>query len=177
MERKNLKTLLYQVAATQTGVGTGALVNDRITGFDINARAREVAYLKSARLVYSENEAGAVYAYVVRSMLKRSGNDYANNRPLNPNDVVIESILRGTDSYGYLSSSSRGTIYLQPVLWEWPDGFEPAFLDCPYAAGFVTVAAGAGLHQISMDWEFKFWVERLGEREYEKLKLLYGKLG
>jgi len=175
MERKHLKMMWYDVVLQQTGVGATSSVGVRLVNFGINARAREVMYLKTMRLQYGIYEAGAGTATLLRSVLARRllVVEEESRQNTSANVMVLERY--DSDSYAQYAGSSRGDVVENN--WEFQEGFEPAFLDAPYMSNYLRGYLGAGLHAMALNWVFWFWIEQLPEREYEKLKLEYGTLG
>jgi len=176
MERKHLKMMWYDVVLTQVGVGATSAVGVRLVNFGINARAREVMYLKSVRLQYGIWEVGAGTATFLRSVLARRllpEAEKEDKQNTTTNVLILERY--DSDSYTQYAGSSRGDVIENS--WAFPEGFEPAFLDAPYMSNSLRAFLGAGTHAMALQWVFRYWIEQLPEREYEKLQLEYGNLG
>ena len=176
MERISLKVARTQKDISQTGVGPTTLdfTPTRMTGFDVNARDREVLRIKSVRIYYSFYPAASGYAIVIYDSMGRSkaAKDYMNYRPDN---IILTLNQFISDSSAYYSSFE--TALIAPPEWHFPAGFEPVFLDCPYFSHVLEVKLNAGLYKLHADIETHYWIEKVPEREYEKLRLEFGDLG
>ena len=172
MERKHLKCFRHGRVVTQVGVGRGSDVPERLTDFTINAREREVLYIKSAKLFLQMKIPAAGNAWKVSYDLVRSKN--AKDLYRHDNDI-LSFTQYDADSYVYYAGQSRGMI--QDPTWCWPEGFEPVFLDCPYMSQVLEVFLNAGSFSAFSSFTFMYWIEKVSEKEYEKLRLEFGDLG
>lgn len=172
MERKQLKVFVDSEGITRVGVGATSTTPRQLTAFEINSRAREVAYLKRAKIAIFQQVPGAAWAYDYLTLLQREPLFADRTKQ---NSLVARLDGWESDSYTYLSGRDQIAVY-QP-LWEWPEGFEPVFTENPYILNYMDVLLNAGTFLLRFVWEFQYWIEVLPEREYEKLKLKYGKLG
>lgn len=178
MERKFLKNIRSYHSITRTGVGGANSSNQTgMQAFGIDARAREIAYLKRVRLTLGHKIPGAAWAYEYYFMLKRQATTASLvSDSSHPDNTILQMRYTDSDSYAQVAQPDRASPQL-PLEWEWPEGFEPVLLDTPWMLQYLYVELNAGAFVVTLSFSFDFWIEKPTEKEYEKLKLRYGNLG
>lgn len=185
MERKFLKVGWAQTSLTSAGGATSLLVAWQKPPIKIDERAREVCFLKRFQMHFAEYSSGAAFRVGIRSYLVRDQRTLLRSNVLtditlylaqNPGDNFIWGFdTNRSDSYSNLDDSLLPRP--EPAI-TWPDGFEPVLLnDENILANQISPALNPGTIAVLFTSFWWYWIERLAEKEYEKLKLRYGKLG